>query len=99
LFCLPSRLEELYIAQLLAAFDAQLVGLISAVPGRCTLGQAIQWNTVITICDIDSHIALPLFRQAATVFQGAMVLCAEPSVKDDTAPSLSAPVVLRILNA
>jgi hypothetical protein len=98
-FCFPGKLEDLCRRHLLTAFDGQLISLIYAVPGRCTLGKAIRWNTAITICDMDRHISLPLFREAAMVVQGGMVLCSEPSVKDEMAPQLPPAVVLKILGA
>jgi hypothetical protein len=48
---------------------------------------------------MDKGVTFALFREAAMVVQGAMVLCSEPSVKDDMAPHLPPGVVLRLLKA
>jgi hypothetical protein len=98
-FCFPGKIEELCRTQFLAAIDGTLVSLVYATPGRCTVGHAIQWNTTITVCDMDKHLALPLWREAAMVVQSAMVLCVEPSMKDEMAPHLPPVVVFKILSA
>jgi hypothetical protein len=98
-FCFPSQLEELCITHLVTVFDAKIVGMIWTVPGRCNLSHAIRWNTTVTIADTDCHLTLAFLRQAATVIQGAMLLCTDPSLKDEMVPELPPGVVLKLLKA
>jgi hypothetical protein len=98
-FCFPDVLNELCVERLVALFDEKMVGLIPAVPGRCTVGHAIHWNTMITICELNGRVTLPLFRAATWVVQSATALCEQPSIVEEMALELPPAVVLQLLQA
>ena len=81
------------------AFDGFLVHLLVTNPDQCTFGNAVQWNTLVTIVDDDLHLELPLFRQAISTLMMGSALCAKPDEKDSICKDLSCEVVLKLLSS
>lgn len=85
--------------RMMIAFDGFLVHLLITNPDQCTFGNAVQWNTLVTIVSDDLHMELPLFRQAVSTLMMGAALCSQPAEKDGICKDLSCEVVLKLLSS
>jgi hypothetical protein len=94
---LPPELEHICKNLLVKIVDQRIVEYIANSGSRCTFGNGVAWNSIVTILDTDMGINLALTRETISVLMMSHALCDNPQMKQDICPHLGLPTVLFLL--
>jgi len=92
----PKPIIDLVSIRILQLFDSHMISFLLESPMRCTLSNAISWNSFLTMIEGDG-IYLPLIREAVSIFMMAQVLCTAPETSSEFCPSFPSAIVMKLL--
>lgn len=96
---IPEQLIDWFKRSMIKYFDRYLVKAVLDNPDFCSLKNAIQWNSIITVLS-DQEIYqsnILLFREVASILMMPMMICATPESKNDICPDLDPKIICTIL--